>query len=93
LKRRRVRGLRKGPPWIDFPLRCQLPALLKQPGPLLRWGILAPGEIAAAFAHTLHTNTDQRIVAVASRSKDRAVAFGRDFEISKSSDSYEQLLG
>jgi predicted dehydrogenase len=62
-------------------------------GPLLRWGILAPGEIAAAFVHTLRTNTDQRIVAVASRSKDRAVAFGRDFGISKSYDSYEQLLG
>ena len=77
-----------------FPTTLPTPRFVKTTGgPLLRWGILAPGEIAAAFAHTLHTNTDQRIVAVASRSKDRAVAFGRDFGISKSSDSYEQLLG
>ena len=77
-----------------FPTTLPTPRFLKATGgPLLRWGILAPGEIAAAFVHTLHTNTDQRIVAVASRSKDRAFTFGRDFGISKSYDSYEQLLG
>jgi predicted dehydrogenase len=54
--------------------------------------VLAPGEIAAAFTHTLHTNMDQRVVAVASRSKDRAAAFGRDFGISKTYGSYEQLV-
>jgi predicted dehydrogenase len=53
--------------------------------------VLAPGEIAAAFTHTLHINTDQRVVAVASRSKDRAATFGRDFGISKTYGSYEQL--
>ena len=67
-----------------FPSTLPTPQFLKTTGgPILRWGILAPGEIAAAFTHTLHTNTDQRVVAVASRSKERAVAFGREFGISK----------
>ena len=73
-----------------FPSTLPTPQFLKTTGgPILRWGILAPGEIAAAFTHTLHTNTDQRVVAVASRSKDRAVAFGRAFGISKTYDSYD----
>ena len=44
-------------------------------GPVLRWGVLAPGEIANDFVTTLHANTDQRVVAVGSRSADRASAF------------------
>ena len=51
-----------------FPSTLPTPRFLKTTGgPILRWGILAPGEIAAAFTHTLHANTDQRVVAVASR--------------------------
>ena len=49
-----------------------LPSFSRQAAARFCGGALAPGEIAAAFAHTLHTNKDQR-VAVASRSKDRAV--------------------
>jgi predicted dehydrogenase len=71
-----------------FPATLPTPRLLKATGgPVLRWGVLAPGEIAAAFTHTLHANTDQRVAAVASRSKDRAAAFGRDFGIGKTYDS------
>jgi predicted dehydrogenase len=77
-----------------FPSTLPTPQFLKTTGgPILRWGILAPGEIAAASTHTLRTNTDQQVVAVASRSKDRAVAFGRDFGISNTYHSYDQLLG
>jgi predicted dehydrogenase len=77
-----------------FPSTLPTPRFLKTTGgPILRWGILGPGEIAAAFTHTLHTNTDQRVVAVASRSKDRAVDFGRNFGINNTYDSYDQLLG
>ncbi|MFZ0709404.1 MAG: Gfo/Idh/MocA family oxidoreductase [Terrimicrobiaceae bacterium] len=76
-----------------FPTTLPTPRFLKaNGGPVLRWGVLAPGEIAAAFTHTLHTHTDQRVVAVASRSKDRAAAFGRDFGISNTYGSYDQLL-
>ena len=44
-------------------------------GATLRWGILAPGRIAHDWATTVHANTDQRVVAVASRSAERAAAF------------------
>ena len=33
-------------------------------GPTLRWGVLAPGRIAADFVETLHANSDQRMHAV-----------------------------
>ena len=41
----------------------------------LRWAVLAPGEIAADFTRTLHSNSSHRVVAVGSRSLDRAEAF------------------
>ena len=44
-------------------------------GPVLRWGVLAPGEIARDFVTTLHANTEQRAHAVASRSAERAANF------------------
>lgn len=43
--------------------------------PPMRWGIVSPGHIAGQFADTLHTATASRVVAVASRSFDRAEAF------------------
>jgi len=72
-----------------------LPASTATPlrgGPTLRWGVLAPGRIAADFVQTLHTNSDQRMHAVASRSFDRAAAFGARFGIDRVYDSYEQLV-
>ena len=47
--------------------------------PTLRWGILAPGGIARSFAGALRDHTNQELVAVASRSFERAQAFTRDF--------------
>lgn len=61
-------------------------------GPTLRWGVLAPGGIARAWVGTLHENTDQRVVAVASRSTERAAVFAADFGIDTSYGSYEQLV-
>jgi predicted dehydrogenase len=61
-------------------------------GPTLRWGVLAPGRIAADFVQTLHSNSDQRMHAVASRSFERAAAFGARFGIDRVYDSYEQLV-
>ncbi len=61
-------------------------------GPTLRWGVLAPGRIAADFVATLHSNSDQRMHAVASRSLERATAFGARFGIDRVYDSYEQLV-
>ena len=61
-------------------------------GPTLRWGVLAPGRIAADFIQTLHANSDQRMHAVGSRSLDRATAFAARFGIERAYDSYERLV-
>lgn len=61
-------------------------------GPVLRWGILAPGFIAAKFAQALLRHTDQRIVAVASRSGERAARFAAEHAIQRHYDSYAALL-
>ncbi|MCU1509211.1 MAG: oxidoreductase [Glaciihabitans sp.] len=61
-------------------------------GPTLRWGVLAPGVIARAFTHALHTHTDQRVHAVGSRTKERAEQFARDYDIPRAYDSYEALV-
>lgn len=60
-------------------------------GPVLRWGVVAPGGIAADFVHALHTHTDQRVVAVASRSADRAREFARRHGIPRTHDDYTAL--
>jgi predicted dehydrogenase len=61
-------------------------------GPVLRWGVLAPGEIANDFVSTLHANTDQRVHAVGSRSGQRAAAFAATHGIPRHYGSYEQLV-
>src|SRR3954470_19883665 len=76
-----------------------LPSALPEPtntplrgGPVLRWGILAPGVIADAWTTTVHANTDQRVVAVASRDADRAAAFAGRHGIPAAYGDYEQLV-
>jgi predicted dehydrogenase len=61
-------------------------------GPVLRWGVLAPGEIANDFVSTLHANTDQRVHAVASRTAQRAVDFATKHGIPRSYGSYAELV-
>jgi predicted dehydrogenase len=60
--------------------------------PSLRWGILAPGQIAAAFTRSVLAHTDQRVVAVGSRSPERATSFCATFGIESAYGSYEQLV-
>ncbi len=60
-------------------------------GPVLRWGVLAPGEIANDFVTTLHANTDQRVVAVGSRSAERGAAFAAKHGIPRSGD-YDSVV-
>ena len=56
----------------------------------LRWGILATGGIAAAFAADLRT-AGLDLVAVGSRSQSSADAFAARFGIARSHGSYESL--
>ncbi|WP_298743844.1 Gfo/Idh/MocA family oxidoreductase [uncultured Microbacterium sp.] len=57
----------------------------------LRWGILAPGGIAHAFAKDLRT-ADLDLVAVGSRRPDAAAAFAAEFQIPRAHGSYEDLV-
>ena len=60
--------------------------------PPLRWGILAPGGIAGRMVDALHAHTRQQVVAVGSRSADRAQAFATRYGIPHAYGSYEQLV-
>lgn len=62
-------------------------------GPVLRWGVLAPGAIANDWVATVHANTDQRVVAVASRTLSRAQEFARKHGIAQAYGSYAELVG
>jgi predicted dehydrogenase len=73
----------------------QLPAP-RTPSPLeapaLRWGILGPGKIASVFANSLIRFTGQKIVAVASRSLDKARDFAKPLAGCDALGSYEELV-
>ena len=58
----------------------------------IRWGIAAPGGIAARMATDLARLDDAEIVAVGSRSKERAAAFAARFDVPHVHGSYEALL-
>jgi len=60
--------------------------------PPLRWGILAPGGIAGRMVEALNAYTRQKVVAVGSRSADRAQAFASRYGIPQAYGSYEQLV-
>jgi predicted dehydrogenase len=57
----------------------------------LRWGILATGGIAHAFARDLRT-AGLDVAAVGSRRRDAADAFAGEFEIPRAHDSYQALV-
>ncbi|MEO7017643.1 MAG: Gfo/Idh/MocA family oxidoreductase [Leifsonia sp.] len=60
--------------------------------PPLRWGVLAPGAIAADFTDALHKHSAQRVVAAGSRSAERASAFAAAHGVDRAYGSYEQLV-
>jgi predicted dehydrogenase len=57
----------------------------------VRWGILGTGSICHAFATDLQHLEDARIVAVGSRTEERARAFGEAFGVARCHGSYEAL--
>lgn len=60
--------------------------------PPVRWGILGPGNIARSFATALREGTRQQVVAVGSRSTDRARDFADEFGVAAAYGSYEELV-
>lgn len=57
----------------------------------LRWGIMAPGGIAATFARDLKS-TGRTLVAVGSRSQNRADQFAARFDVPRAYGSYQALV-
>lgn len=57
----------------------------------IRWGILGTGNIAKQFARGLTAIADADLVAVGSRTRDSADAFGAEFEVPRRHASYEAL--
>lgn len=58
----------------------------------LRWGIAGPGAIAAEMAAALTTSDEAEIVAVGSRSGERARRFAEDHGIARAHGSYADLF-
>ena len=58
----------------------------------IRWGLLATGAIAHAFARGVRASQTGELAAVGSRSREKADAFGAEFGISRCHASYEALL-
>jgi predicted dehydrogenase len=60
--------------------------------PAIRWGILGPGGIAGEFADAVRRHTRSRIVAVGSRSPERAQRFAATWGVDRAHVSYEALV-
>lgn len=60
--------------------------------PPLRWGIMGPGWIGERFTQSLHTQTQQVVAAVGSRSLDRSRAFAASHNVAAAYGSYEELV-
>jgi predicted dehydrogenase len=58
---------------------------------VIRWGIAGPGEIASRFAEGMRQIDGGTVVAVGSRSPERAQAFAARFDIPRPVGSYEAL--
>lgn len=60
--------------------------------PGMRWAVISPGHIAGQFTATMHRATASRVVAVVSRSAQRAADFAEAHGIEHAGDSVEQML-
>jgi len=59
----------------------------------MRWGILGTGKIASIVAHALAQSRDGSLVAVASRTAERAAAFAAEFNVPHLHPGYESMVG
>ncbi|MFT5838055.1 MAG: putative dehydrogenase [Flavobacteriales bacterium] len=56
------------------------------------WGVIGPGNIANTFAKAMACSKKGKILAVASRSQERAADFAKTYQIEKTYSDYEQML-
>ena len=57
----------------------------------IRWGLMATGGIARAFAHDLRLLPDAELVAVGSRTPEGAKAFATEFDVPRAHGTYAEL--
>ncbi|QIM19592.1 Gfo/Idh/MocA family oxidoreductase [Leucobacter coleopterorum] len=84
-----MRGAASSRGWVELP-RPQV--LDPHSGPSLRWAILGSGWIANQFVQALRASTNQRVVAVGSRSLARAQEFAAAHDIEHAYGSYEEVV-
>ena len=65
---------------------------MTEPQRPIRWGIIGPGRIAQNLVKDFDHVAGAEVVAVASRSADRAAAFAREHRIARPYGSYRELL-
>ena len=58
----------------------------------LRWGIIGTGNIAKKFVQGVQRSKTGKLVAVGSRSQEKAEAFGKEFNVPRRHGGYEALL-
>lgn len=76
-----------------FPSSLPAPGLpAPQSVPVLRWGIIGPGWIAAHFAKALKEQTGQQLVAVTARNLDKARAFADRWAIPEAFSNVDEML-
>lgn len=56
------------------------------------WGVIGPGNIANTFAKAIASSKKGKILAVASRSEERAADFAKTYQIEKTYFDYKQML-
>jgi len=61
-------------------------------GDMIRWGILGTGKIAGRLAAAINSLDDADLVAIGSRSSERAEAFAREYDVPHRFDRYEDLV-
>ena len=57
----------------------------------VKWGIISTGHISGKFANALKILPDAELVAVASRTKEKAEKFAREYNIPKAYSNYQEL--
>lgn len=60
--------------------------------PPMRWGLISPGHIADDFTRAVHSATASRVVAVTSRSQERAESFAREHGIDAAYDDVAAMI-
>lgn len=59
---------------------------------VIKWGIMGPGSISRTFAKDLQQVEGAELIAVGSKSLERAEQFASEFQVPRAYGSYEEML-